>query len=227
MALSDEDKAIIQQGYNIALAAGMSPSGAAQATGQGWAESYLGTKGQFVKPDGTPSWNWGAARASSSSPCIFGGGDTLEGKKVSVQWACFDSLEAGFAYWRNIGSIKAAWAAMNAGDCNTIAAILFDRGYFTGFPNEFERCSAADRNKRISDYAALLANNTAAVKNNLGLTGIVISRDTPIPDRTGVKSPCYNQSLKSDSNSVSILGLGLLTVGAVWTWKSGLLKGLG
>lgn len=217
--LSDTDKAYLQKAFSIAKASGLSDAGALLAAGQGWTESYLGTKGQFVKPDGEPSWNWGAVTARGGVPCSFKGHDTSEGKTITQTWACFDSMEDGFTYWANIGSIKAALGYMNAGDAIGVAAALFDRGYYTGFPTAFEKGSPEDREARIKAYAAMLMGGAAIVSSATGIPNTATAGN-PVPSNTGVPPKFTIQPLKKGASGGSIVLGGLFLAGAYWLWKN-------
>lgn len=110
------------QAYSLALAAGLTPSEAQAAVAIGQFESYLGLKAQWLLPDGTPTYNWGALRASPSDPSFIG--------PQGAPWMRFPSMRAGLTRFLAFGSVKRARAYFAQGDMIGGVAQMFDDHYW-------------------------------------------------------------------------------------------------
>ena len=199
----------LRYAYELARERGFTEAGAQMAVAQGWAESNLGVRKPFLLPSGEPSFNWGATTAKSGVP-YFGGGDTdAAGKPITQRWAKWSSMAEGLDYWLSFGSVKAGLQSMQEGDATTYAAVIFDRGYYTGVNCDRETC--------IRRYAVWLRDVARdKVASALGMPSLVSDAE-PVPASTGgIKQGTLPQKQKSGIGPVQIaVGTGL----AYLAWK--------
>lgn len=164
VAYGERGKAAIRLGVQAARSAGLTPLEVEGAVAIGWRESFLGMFGQFVLPDGTPSFNWGATTARDKSIPSFGGHDLNEGKPITQRWAGpWGTMRKGFDYWRwHFWGVRQAFAegAFARGDDLRIATLLKDSGYYGGAPG-------LTREEKIADYAALIRGGRKDVREAL------------------------------------------------------------
>lgn len=167
------ERDVILHAAEIARQAGFSPAAVQIAVAIGWNESRLGTRGQFVMPDGRPSWNWGATTARKGMPSFGGTDKGPTGKPITQRWAYFDTLREGFDYWRSFAGIRDARTAMEGGDALLTAAAMYDTGYYT--------MTSGTREKRIRDYADAIRGGATKVAQILGRPLLVTTTGTIPP----------------------------------------------
>ena len=167
----------IRYAYALCRERGMTEAGAQMAVAQGWAESWLGVRKPFLLADGSPSFNWGATTAKAGVPYFTGGDKNASGAPIVQRWARWPSMAEGLDYWLSFGSVRAGLGAMQEGDAVLYAAILFDRGYYTGV-----NCARAEC---VRAYASWLEGTTRnKIAPALGVPSLV-NKGGDIPSSTG------------------------------------------
>lgn len=123
----------------------------------GWAESRFGVTKDWLMPDGTPSWNWGATVAKGTRGTISHGDHTADAKPTTYQFAAFNTPEEGFKFWADRFP-KAALEAAKEGNARGVSEGMYAACWFSGTcpPS----CSDA---ARIDAYAKVIVGAAAHV----------------------------------------------------------------
>lgn len=149
----------------------------------GWAESRFGVTPDWQFPDGTPSYNWGAVTSVGGQKSLPHADHDAAGNPITQGFAAYGSAEGGFSAFLNVWG-KLAGSAAATGDAVLVAAIMYDRHYYTG--------TSGDRTARVRAYAGMIGGGAAKVAAALGESNAVWTnrKDVPAPaGGTGGGSP--------------------------------------
>jgi hypothetical protein len=97
----------------------------------GWAESRYGVTKDWLMPDGSPSWNWGATVAKGTAGTIPHADHTADNKPVTWNFAAFHTADEGFKFWADRFP-KAALAAAADGNARGVSEGMYAACWFSG-----------------------------------------------------------------------------------------------
>lgn len=134
------------------------PAGWLVATAIGWTESRFGVTPDWQFPDGTPSFNWGAAVGTGGKGHLEHPDKDKDGKPIVSQFAAFFTPEDGLTYWLHAMPPEAIKAAQQ-GNARGVSEAMYAHCLFTG-------TKGADAD-RIDAYAQLIVGAAGHVRSFL------------------------------------------------------------
>lgn len=115
-----------------------SPEAKQVALAIGYEESRYGVTKDWIKSDGSPSYNWGAIMGNGDAGVITHADHTADGKPVTWKFAAFTSPEAGFDYWASRwekipkSAPGATLKAASVGNARGVSEAMYAACWFSG-----------------------------------------------------------------------------------------------
>jgi len=128
----------------------------------GLLESGFGVSGRWLKPDGEPSYNWGAVVGKGTDGSVFPGDKDASGTPTSPPFKAFNTMAEGYKSFYGTFAKTDTNAAAMKGDALGTARAMYGHHYFTGTKGTDE--------ERIRLYAGAIVGAARQVAAALGET---------------------------------------------------------
>jgi hypothetical protein len=189
----------------------------------GYFESRYGLADNFLMPDGSPSFNWGALVGKGPAGSVITNDHDKAGNLVKgVPFMAFFDAPSGLRKFLEVlihpgtGQELPAIAEANAGDARALATRMYKNGYYGGF-------GSTDQ-ERIDGYVSAIVGNARdyakAIGQPLLVTGTGGTAPTYIPAGTGDAGLPVSVPVANSSSSGGV-GVGLLVAAGLGlvAWK--------